>query len=640
MNPNVDAATWTQCMFFLTRKRRFCNMARCKGHDFCGVHVNGGVSGLRGMTGDGDDSGGSSGGAAKGDTTNLERVSCPLDPSHSVYASALASHLKVCNAAKAKRVLEARPYYRAGANSGRCCGGGEVEGTMELDDAALLAKVEALYAQHVGGSAKGPGAGELPSDPPPSGMEDDAGAKPWGGGGIPLVYASAAECGSYLAASASAEGATRRRAARRHLLQQASLVAGCSRRGLLGRDGCFVEMGAGRGMLGLALRAAVGAAAPVVLVERAPVRNKADRDFRKDLALSKKAAAAEKQPPQPEAAAVTEAKGGDGQGDGERLKRKRLDSADGGSGGADDGADGGGGGSDGDGGGGFERARVDIRDVSMAGLPHAGRPCVVVAKHLCGVATDLALRALLTRISISTGSTDGARSHSSKSSTGGDAAGAGGGLAAVGAGGDLWPGRDAGARLSGTADATAAAAALATAGVAADLGVRGVCIATCCHHCCNWDDYVAKGFFLGATSPSAFKLFLRIDERTAFPAEVENIYGVRHFHFVCFLFIYSFVPSPLDTLGLGRADFDRMRKWSGWACNPCGDPDTKAATGSRAGGGGVAEGKGVEGEGDGDTRSKDEDQAGDDDEEKENEHDGDEAAEAAEGKDWPLEFLR
>lgn len=47
------------------------------------------------------------------------------------------------------------------------------------------------------------------------------------------------------------------------------------------------------------------------------------------------------------------------------------------------------------------RARIDIRDLDMAGLPSLrrgseGRAVVAVAKHLCGAATDLALRQGLT----------------------------------------------------------------------------------------------------------------------------------------------------------------------------------------------------------------------------------------------------
>jgi hypothetical protein len=40
-----DPATWDRCMFFLERKRRFCNMQRCEGLQHCGVHVNDGKTG-------------------------------------------------------------------------------------------------------------------------------------------------------------------------------------------------------------------------------------------------------------------------------------------------------------------------------------------------------------------------------------------------------------------------------------------------------------------------------------------------------------------------------------------------------------------------------------------------------------------
>eukprot|EP00614_Pseudopedinella_elastica_P021800 CAMPEP_0172640656 /NCGR_PEP_ID=MMETSP1068-20121228/223998_1 /TAXON_ID=35684 /ORGANISM="Pseudopedinella elastica, Strain CCMP716" /LENGTH=57 /DNA_ID=CAMNT_0013454077 /DNA_START=83 /DNA_END=252 /DNA_ORIENTATION=+ len=40
-----DPATWSKCMFFLERKKRFCNMQRVAGQDMCGVHVNGGLAG-------------------------------------------------------------------------------------------------------------------------------------------------------------------------------------------------------------------------------------------------------------------------------------------------------------------------------------------------------------------------------------------------------------------------------------------------------------------------------------------------------------------------------------------------------------------------------------------------------------------
>lgn len=101
----------------------------------------------------------------------------------------------------------------------------------------------------------------------------------------------------------------------------------------------------------------------------------------------------------------------------------------------------------------FLRARVDIRDLNINGFDDMiekgtvdRRPVVAVAKHLCGVATDLGLRSLLTT-----------RTTQAPVSS------------------DDWPG-------IGNEDQ--------------DLNVAGVCIATCCHHCCNWTDFVAKGFFM------------------------------------------------------------------------------------------------------------------------------------------------
>ena len=79
----------------------------------------------------------------------------------------------------------------------------------------------------------------------------------------------------------------------------------------------------------------------------------------------------------------------------------------------------------------------------------APKEVVIVAKHLCGVATDLALRSLeCFRRPV------------------------------VGAFGDA------------VTDA-------ATAGVSAQAKAKakGVAIATCCHHACNWADYTGKKFF-------------------------------------------------------------------------------------------------------------------------------------------------
>ncbi|CAM9972364.1 unnamed protein product, partial [Ectocarpus sp. 13 AM-2016] len=104
------------------------------------------------------------------------------------------------------------------------------------------------------------------------------------------------------------------------------------------------------------------------------------------------------------------------------------------------------------------RARIDIRDLYMGGLPSLtaegdDRPVVAVAKHLCGVATDLALRAMLTLPP---------RRESREADDGGHV---------------------------GNGDPTAAPTAATTR-------VGGVAIATCCHHVCNWRDYVGRDFLM------------------------------------------------------------------------------------------------------------------------------------------------
>ena len=197
----------------------------------------------------------------------------------------------------------------------------------------------------------------------------------------------------------------------------------------------------------------------------------------------------------------------------------------------------------------FARARVDIRHLQMSGLPFAeepmvrGLPCAVVvtagcalpstlvpacqvgiAKHLCGVATDLALRALRTRCEPCTPATtanpgaekpahvdamnveDPAPHEGTKETVDGHADAAAVGDAEGKEAGDMFPGRG---------------------WKAGELGVRGVAVATCCHHCCDWKDFTGKGFFL-------------------------------------------------YTLGLGEADFNRMKRWSGWACSPSKEPHRPA----------------------------------------------------------------
>ena len=168
-----EAGEWTQCMCFLARKGRFCNMARAGGTLYCGVHFGeGGLASARGP-----------GGRA--------RVPCPLDPSHTVFADQVAAHVRVCTAARARDALARAPYYERDANGGRAGAAGGGADAAALADAAVLVAYLGVCAYAAASAALGaPGdalpvvssaakraVGIAPDAPPP---DDEAGG-PGGG---------------------------------------------------------------------------------------------------------------------------------------------------------------------------------------------------------------------------------------------------------------------------------------------------------------------------------------------------------------------------------------------------------------------------------------------------------------------------
>ncbi|CAN0371764.1 unnamed protein product, partial [Scytosiphon promiscuus] len=125
------------------------------------------------------------------------------------------------------------------------------------------------------------------------------------------------------------------------------------------------------------------------------------------------------------------------------------------------------------------RARIDIRDLDMAGLPSIvgegdDRPVVAVAKHLCGVATDLALRFVEfhrdkeTRMCESL--SPDARTHTVHDPNI--------------------------AQCLPSLTTIPPALVLSLAAVANVVRVGGVAIATCCHHACSWRDYAGREFLV------------------------------------------------------------------------------------------------------------------------------------------------
>jgi len=364
-------ATHSQCQYYLERKRRFCGVARSPDSQFCGNH------------------------AALVQQLDRERIPCPVDPSHTIYKDSMAKHIKCCNIARERRELENMPYYCLDCNSGdpdpeEMSSNHNID-TM-IDPDALMAKVLKLY-ESLGATiaikAKEPagtGAAASSISPQEKLIEE-----------------------TVIAAVAPAQSSSGKQI--RHARQDALIAHEMLKAGLLflsigdqvpkeamneASRTVYIELGAGRGVLGQAV-SSVCPSSSLVLVERAGQRRKADTQMRAQAA-----------------------------GRGVRY-------------------------------GPFCRLRMDIRHCRLSGLPPfekrerpldsndeeqdqdqdkdqdkfqssmlRGRRAVLIAKHLCGVATDLALRALT----------------------------------------DL--------------DARSAVSS------------RGLCMATCCHHACQWNDYVGR----------------------------------------------------------------------------------------------------------------------------------------------------
>ncbi|XP_027867739.1 tRNA:m(4)X modification enzyme TRM13 homolog [Xiphophorus couchianus] len=341
----------SRCSFFVQKKNRFCKMVPGKGRSFCGEHatMEEGVGGSR-------------------------RITCPLDPKHTVAQQNLEKHLKKCNSREKPRPV----YYVENINAGR------VDRDQEFPEVSLAersrADLESLV-EKLKAAAEG-----LQQD-----MEDRTLSHP-----ILQEELSDPKNGG---------------SAHKHLKQQASLLGHLQELGLLSRGRCFVEFGAGRGKLSHWIHRALqnpegqGVAMEtsqdlqLLLVERCSTRFKVDG--------------------------------------------KHQGSADP-----------------------FERLQVDIQHLDLSKVPvlrEKALPLVGVGKHLCGAATDLALRCLL--------DTAGAQSDTQplpKSVRGPE---------------------------SGTGTGP----------------VLGLTVALCCHHRCEWRHYVGQQFFLQrGLGPAEFSAFCRM----------------------------------------------------------------------------------------------------------------------------------
>ncbi|XP_078042850.1 tRNA:m(4)X modification enzyme TRM13 homolog isoform X3 [Augochlora pura] len=177
------------CMYFVSRKKRYCRMTVRKGNRYCGEHQQNSM----------DDS---------VDDVGAKRVKCPLDPTHTCYESRLSKHLKVCNA---KRLIDSQPSF--------IVKGINVDGTCETLKHVPLSELNQLVVDTVIDKVKA-AYDKLPHFPNEVLQHEVLQSK-----------INDELCGKTV---------------KKHLSQTASLLAHLERAGLVQDNTCFIEFGADR----------------------------------------------------------------------------------------------------------------------------------------------------------------------------------------------------------------------------------------------------------------------------------------------------------------------------------------------------------------------------------------------------------
>ena len=138
VSPPPDNPDSTRCNYWVSKKQRFCRSLRRPGFSYCPTHVT----------------------DTAGDPTVPERVPCPHNPNHTVYAKDLNKHLLICPDLKhdtSKLESYSKDLHcNRGATQEILHDLGCFQGTRithhdlsPADLTALLAKVESLYAELV-----------------------------------------------------------------------------------------------------------------------------------------------------------------------------------------------------------------------------------------------------------------------------------------------------------------------------------------------------------------------------------------------------------------------------------------------------------------------------------------------------------
>ena len=375
---------WDRCHAYNEKKRRYCRQMPAPNQIYCGNHLH--------LIQEGDcdrnkrpcDDVAESSDVKRNNKKRKDRgarIPCPIDPSHLIFESALAKHVLVCPAAKEREETCSREYYQEGTNTG---GHGDLgdDGNNNMMDAGGEETTDLERAKQLAMAVLKVFCSVFPSTVARSNIQnnDEAHSDELSDDVLKHVteediYNALPEVDLSSAEEGIAKDIAKHRVKAggpRHLHQLQSILGHVRKNGMIPTaddeiEQSVIEMGAGRGMLGLVTASAIGAAqtqnaasskVKLYLVERSGTRGKAETKIRTAT--------------------------GDASQDNDSLRLDRVE---------------------------VSRIKCDLAHVHMStALPFLTKKSeksrsIVVAKHLCGAGTDLALKSL--RDVVQSGAVDG-----------------------------------------------------------------------------------------------------------------------------------------------------------------------------------------------------------------------------------------
>lgn len=346
------------CNYYVARKHRFCKTERRLGSVYCPTHSLDAKAPV-------------ATGSTAGDTPGEDvRVPCPINPNHTVYASRLAKHVKVCP--DLRFVTTDLPYYSADVHADRgvphlCCAPSPgtarfTHRSLSADErSALQQKIKQCYEQRVRESiidlrafASAGRSALVGCDSPRGDSSSDTEADP--------EEADPEE--AEVSVSGSTDGTQPK--SRKHSPQHSALLQ-CLQYALSQSSGCpqvdgFIELGAGKGGLSVALQ---GLLMQYADAKREPAKGAEVQQLEAAFSFLPRVVAS----PQ---VVVVDMDGFRRTGDA-RVRRTALP---------------------------LHRLRINIKDLDLAVALRHSFPTpqdtrwVALGKHLCGACTDFALAAV------------------------------------------------------------------------------------------------------------------------------------------------------------------------------------------------------------------------------------------------------